>query len=376
MSGFSDKREGPINNKQVFDAAAAQVSDRSDAFSIEREHRYSRQERFAPFGSEGQQRLASSHVLVLGAGALGSAVAETLVRAGVGHVTIVDRDYVEWSNLQRQQLFTEQDAIDRLPKAIAAAKRLTEINSDGIIDGIVMDVRAQELSILCQGADLIMDATDNFETRLIVNDIGFKLGIPWIYGGCVGSSGMSYTFLPGETPCLNCLLRTIPLGGDTCDINGILPQAVQIVAAHQTMEAMKLLSGQRNALRKKMLSFDLWRNERVEFGVDRAKKSDCPTCGEHPDYPYLTSANVDKSEVLCGRDTVQIRPARPLQLDLHEVADRLNRLQQGKATVTPYMIIYQADPHRLVIFGDGRTLVHGTSDLAKARTLYHKYVGG
>ncbi|MGV2806121.1 thiazole biosynthesis adenylyltransferase ThiF, partial [Clostridium perfringens] len=152
------------------------------------------------------------HVLVLGAGALGSAIAETLVRAGVGHVTIVDRDYVEWSNLQRQQLFTEQDAIDRLPKAVAAAKRLSEINSDGIVDGIVMDVRAQELSVLCQGVDLKMDATDNFGTRLILNDIGFKHGIPWIYGGCVGSSGMSKTFLRGETPCLNCLIGRIPLG--------------------------------------------------------------------------------------------------------------------------------------------------------------------
>lgn len=379
MSGFNDRNAELINREQNFTEASSASSSNSgpnETYSIEREHRYSRQERFAPFGREGQQRLVSSRVLVLGAGALGGAVAETLVRAGVGHVSIVDRDYVEWSNLQRQQLFTEQDAIDRLPKAIAAAKRLTEINSDGIVDGIVMDVRAQELSILCQGVDLMMDATDNFETRLILNDTGFKYGIPWIYGGCVGSSGMSYTFLPGETPCLNCLLGTIPLGGDTCDINGILPQAVQMVAAHQTMEAMKLLSGQRNVLRKKMLSFDLWRNERVEFGVDRAKKRDCPTCGEHPEYPYLISANVDKSEVLCGRDTVQIRPARPLQLNLHEVADRLNRLQQGKATVTPYMILYQVNAHRLVIFGDGRTLVHGTSDIPTARALYNKYVGG
>lgn len=375
MSDLSDNRE-EVNRTQPLFMAASGPPDRGVTMNREQEDRYSRQERFTPFGKEGQLRLRDSHVLVLGAGALGSAIAETLVRAGVGHVTIVDRDYVEWSNLQRQQLFTEQDAIDRLPKAVAAAKRLSEINSDGIVDGVVMDVRAQELSVLCQGVDLMMDATDNFGTRLILNDIGFKHGIPWIYGGCVGSSGMSYTFLPGETPCLNCLLGTIPLGGDTCDINGILPQAVQMVVAHQTMEAMKLLSGHRHALRKKMLSFDLWRNERVEFGVDRAKKSDCPTCGEHPKYPYLTAEHADKNEVLCGRDTVQIRPARPLQLQLDEMADRLNSLHQGKATVTPYMVIYQVNPHRLVIFRDGRTLVHGTSDIAKARSLYNQYVGG
>lgn len=375
MSRLNDNRE-EVNRTLPHFMAASESTDRGVTVPMEREDRYSRQERFTPFGKEGQLRLRKSHVLVLGAGALGSAVAETLVRAGVGHVTIVDRDYVEWSNLQRQQLFTEQDAIDRLPKAVAAAKRLSAINSDGIVDGIVMDVRAQELAVLSQGVDLMMDATDNFGTRLILNDIGFKHGIPWIYGGCVGSSGMSYTFLPGETPCLNCLLGTIPLGGDTCDINGILPQAVQMVAAHQTMEAMKLLSGHRHVLRKKMLSFDLWHNERVEFGVDRAKKSDCPTCGEHPNYPYLTAEHADKSEVLCGRDTVQIRPARPLQLQLDEMAERLNKLHQGKATVTPYMIIYQVNPHRLVIFRDGRTLVHGTSDIAKARSLYNQYVGG
>lgn len=374
MSDRSDHRASIIN-ELPFESASKPLGVH-DEVDVERKHRYSRQERFTPFGEEGQQRLGHSHVLVLGAGALGSASAETLVRAGVGRVTIVDRDYVEWSNLQRQQLFTEQDAMDRLPKAVAAAKRLSEMNSDCLVNGIVMDVRAEELMALSAGVDLMMDATDNFETRLIMNDIGFKLGIPWIYGGCVGSSGMSYTFLPGETPCLNCLLGTIPLGGDTCDINGILPQAVQMVAAHQTMEAMKLLSGNRQALRQKMLTFDLWRNERVEFGVERAKKQGCPTCGEHPEYPYLTATNAGKSEVLCGRDTVQIRPAKPMDIDLEEMADRLNKLPHGKATLTPYMIIYQVKPHRLVIFRDGRTLVHGTSDIAKARSLYNQYVGG
>lgn len=374
---MTDQRDSntSIVNGRLYNSDSAS-SDQNEVMDVERKDRYSRQERFTPFGVEGQQRLRESHVLVLGAGALGSASAETLVRAGVGRLTILDRDYVDWSNLQRQQLFSEQDAIHRLPKAVAAAKRLSEMNSDCLVQGLVMDVRAGELLSLSADVDLMMDATDNFETRLIMNDVAFKQRIPWIYGGCVGSSGMSYTFLPGETPCLHCLLGTIPMGGDTCDINGILPQAVQMVAAHQTMEAMKLLSGQRDALRTKMVTFDLWRNERLEFNVERAKESTCPTCGEHPEYPYLKATNAGKSEVLCGRDTVQIRPARQMDIQLGEMADRLNKLRMGKATVTPYMIIYQVDPFRLVIFRDGRTLVHGTSDLAEARSLYNRYVGG
>ncbi|GAB6930177.1 thiazole biosynthesis adenylyltransferase ThiF [Paenibacillus sp. JCM 10914] len=338
--------------------------------------RYSRQIRFAPFGKEGQARLRASHVLVVGAGALGSSIAETLVRAGVGTLTMVDRDYVEWSNLQRQQLYTENDAIHRLPKAIAAAQRLREINSECRIHVSVMDARANELEQLCQDVQLIMDATDNFETRLIVNDLSYKYRIPWIYGGCVGSSGVSFTFRPGATPCLNCLLGHIPLGGDTCDVNGILPQAVQMVTSHQTMEAMKWLAGQEHMLRDNMISFDVWRNEQVAFRVDKAKKEDCPTCGGSPDYPYLSAANVEKSEVLCGRDTVQIRPASTKQLELRLLAERLNQLDDGTATLTPYMVIYQNQHHRLVIFADGRALIHGTSDLAEARSIYHKFVGG
>lgn len=179
----------------------------------ERLNRYSRQERFAPFGKEGQQRLKQSHALIVGAGALGSAIAETLVRAGVGKVTLADRDYVEWSNLQRQQLFTEQDAGERLPKAVAAKRRLCMINSEVTVEARVLDVRAGELTELARGVDVILDATDNFDTRLIINDYCYQQSIPWIYGGCVGSTGMSFTFRPGATPCLNCLLGAVPFGG-------------------------------------------------------------------------------------------------------------------------------------------------------------------
>lgn len=347
----------------------------SAVHSSGRDGRYSRQVRFTPFGIEGQQGLARSSVLIVGAGALGTGIAETLARCGVGRLILADRDYVEWSNLQRQQLYTEEDAIGRMPKAEAAKARLENINSEIKVEAHVLDVRAEELESLLPGVDLIMDGTDNFDTRLIINDMAMKYGIPWIYGGCVGSYGITYTILPGETPCLNCLLGTIPLGGDTCDTAGILPQAVQLVTANATAEALKLLGGRKEQLRNKLLTFDVWRNEHQEIGVKAAKKSDCPSCGSQPVYPYLTAANTERSDVLCGRDTVQIRPARRQKLNLQETADRLSRLGAGKVESNPYLVSYTDGPYRMVIFTDGRALIHGTSDIAAARSFYHRYFG-
>ncbi|MFD5020114.1 ThiF family adenylyltransferase [Paenibacillus sp. NPDC058367] len=340
-----------------------------------REDRYSRQVRFAPFGAEGQERLAQSSVLVVGAGALGTGIAETLVRCGVGKIILADRDYVEWSNLQRQQLYTEVDAIERMPKAAAAQRRLQQINSEVVIEAYVIDVRAEELEGLVSGVDLIMDGTDNFDTRLIINDMAQKHGIPWIYGACVGSYGITYTILPGETPCLHCLLGTVPLGGDTCDTAGILPQAVQLVTANATAEALKLLGKRKEQLRNKLLTFDLWRNEYHEIGVKAAKKKNCPSCGSHPIYPYLMAANTERGDVLCGRDTVQIRPARPQKLNLQETADRLSRLGSGSVDSNAYLVSFIEGPYRLVIFADGRALIHGTKDIAAARSFYHRYFG-
>jgi hypothetical protein len=269
----------------------------------------------------------------------------------------------------------EQDAIDRMPKAMAALKRLTAINSTVRIDAKVMDVRMDELEELVGQTDLIMDATDNFDTRLLINDMAQKHQIPWIYGGCVGSYGITYTFLPGDTPCLNCLLGEVPLGGDTCDTSGIIPQAVQMVTANQTAEAMKLLSGNRAALRRKLLSFDVWRNEYISINVDGAKKQDCASCSKAATYPFLSASNLEKTDVLCGRDTVQIRPARRMQLDLSQTADRLERLGEGKVESNPFLVSFTTGQHRLVIFQDGRVLVHGTKDTAEARTMVHRYFG-
>ncbi|MFC9709665.1 MoeB/ThiF family adenylyltransferase [Paenibacillus sp. NPDC056933] len=342
---------------------------------FEQADRYSRQERYAPIGKEGQHRLSNSRVLIVGAGALGTGIAESMVRSGIGHITIADRDYVEWSNLQRQQLYVEQDAIQRMPKAMAAEKRLSDINSTVEVVGKVMDVRVDELEELVQSADLIMDATDNFDTRLLINDMSQKYRIPWIYGGCVGSYGITYTFLPGETPCLNCLLGEVPLGGDTCDTSGIIPQAVQMVTANQTAEAMKLLSGNSDALRRKLLSFDVWRNEYISINVDGARKADCPSCGEKATYPYLSASNLEKTDVLCGRDTVQIRPSRQMKLDLQQTAVRLGKLEEGKVEANPFLVSFTTGTYRMVIFQDGRVLVHGTKDSAEARTLVHRYFG-
>ncbi|WHY03340.1 thiazole biosynthesis adenylyltransferase ThiF [Neobacillus sp. DY30] len=337
-------------------------------------NRYSRQELFSPIGKEGQQRIYNKHVLIIGAGALGTASAEALVRAGIGKLTIVDRDYVEWSNLQRQQLYTENDAHNRIPKVIAAKNRLTDINSTVDIEAIIEDASVLELETWAEKANLIIDATDNFETRMIINDVSQKVGVPWIYGACVGSYGISYTIIPEKTPCLSCILETVPLGGLTCDTAGIINPAVNMVVSHQISEALKILVGDWDSLRNKLVSFDVWKNQYTSINVDKLKNEDCPTCGIKRSYPFLSFENQTKSAVLCGRDSVQIRPSVPVVRNL-EALENLLINQGGIVQRNPYLLSYSVDTHRLVIFKDGRVLVHGTKDITEAKSLYHKYLG-
>ncbi|MFA9558573.1 thiazole biosynthesis adenylyltransferase ThiF [Evansella sp. AB-rgal1] len=337
-------------------------------------NRYSRQELFSPIGKEGQQKIQLKHVLVIGAGALGTGNSENLVRAGVGTVTIVDRDYVEFSNLQRQQLYTEEDAIHRIPKAVAAKKRLNEVNSDVDVRALVMDVTKEELEQLVEGVDVIVDATDNFDTRLIINDISQKYNIPWIYGACVSSYGLSYTIIPGETPCLNCLLETVPLGGATCDTAGVISPAVQMVVAHQTTEVLKLLVDDKASLRNKLISFDLWKNDFMAINVQKVKKANCLSCGEKPTYPFLSYDQETKSTVLCGRNTVQIRPPKRMERDLNQLKHTLSS-QEGTIEQNPYLLSFTMGEKRMVFFKDGRVLVHGTNDISEAKTLYHRLLG-
>ncbi|MMZ46333.1 Molybdopterin-synthase adenylyltransferase [compost metagenome] len=336
--------------------------------------RYSRQELFGKIGPKGQKNIRSKHVLMVGAGALGTANADMLVRAGIGRLTLVDRDYVDWSNLQRQQLYDEADAHEQIPKAVAAQRRLQQINSDVDIRALVQDVSLEEIGDIAIGVDLIVDATDNFDTRLLLNDYAVKHQIPWIYGACVGSYGTTFTIVPGQTPCLHCLLGTVPLGGATCDTVGIISPAVQMVAAYQSAEALKLLTGDNSALQGKLISFDLWNNQHQAIQISAMKKIDCPTCGEHPVYPFLQSEHQAKTAVLCGRDTVQIRPVTHAVRDLNEAARLLSR-QGGKVEHNPYLVSVVIGSHRLVLFQDGRVLIHGTKDIAEARSIYHKYLG-
>ncbi|WP_114745845.1 ThiF family adenylyltransferase [Falsibacillus pallidus] len=336
--------------------------------------RYSRQIRFASIGENGQKQLADSHVLIVGAGALGSSAAEMLARSGVGRLTIIDRDYVEESNLQRQQLYAEEDAEMKWPKAAAAEKRLGQINGWIDIQSIVGEADPQTLDKLAAEADLIIDGTDNFETRFIINDCAYKHGIPWIYGGCVGSFGMAYTMLPGKSPCLHCLLKRVPVQTETCETAGVIAPIVQMVAAHQTAEALKLLTGNQDAVAGQYRSFDLWHNQYISVKTDSIHDEACLTCGESPSYPFLEKENAMKTTVLCGRSTVQVRPAAPKELNLQTMA-----LQARKAgyeiSGNPYLLSIETGENRIVVFHDGRALVHGTSDEAQAKKLYQSLIG-
>ncbi|MFD2446834.1 thiazole biosynthesis adenylyltransferase ThiF [Bacillus sp. CGMCC 1.16607] len=336
--------------------------------------RYSRQELFSPIGKDGQAKIRSKHVLLIGAGALGSGNAEVLTRAGVGRLTIIDRDYVEASNLGRQQLYTEEDVLEKLPKAAAAFKRLTAINSSVHIQPIIGDANVEMLEGLLGDVDLIIDATDNFETRMMINDLSQKHQLPWIYGACVGSFGMSFTIVPGKTPCLNCLLQSIPIQGMTCDTGGIIGPTVQMVIAHQTTEALKILVEDWDSLRTSFVSFDMWRNQYSSMKMSKAKKPHCLSCGEQPTYPYLELENHTKTTVLCGRDTVQIRPPKEQKLVLSELADQLKRLGY-EVKGNPYLLSVEWEENRLVIFNDGRALIHGTKDLTHAKAIYQRILG-
>jgi sulfur carrier protein ThiS adenylyltransferase len=336
--------------------------------------RYSRQVLFPGIGREGQAKIRGKHVLIIGAGALGSGNAEVLTRAGVGKLTIVDRDYVEESNLQRQQLYTEEDVSEKMPKAAAAERRLRAINSEVEIRAIIGDATPELMEELVNGVDLMIDATDNFETRMLMNDVAQKYKIPWIYGACVGSFGMSFSIIPGKTPCLNCLLRTIPLQGMTCDTGGIISPAVQMVIAHQTAEALKMLVEDWDAVRTTFVSFDLWRNQYTSLKMSKAKFAGCLSCGEVRSYPYLDQENMTKTTVLCGRDTVQIRPSNYGEVSLEKLAGQLSSLgYQVKGN--PYLISVEMGPERMVIFQDGRALFHGTKDLTHAKSVYQRILG-
>jgi adenylyltransferase/sulfurtransferase len=336
--------------------------------------RYSRQTRCSFIGKEGQKRLESGCVLIVGAGALGTANAEGLVRAGIGEIILVDRDYVEWSNLQRQQLYMEEDAKNKMPKAVAAKQHLSKINSEVTIEAYDADADAELLSPLIKRADAVIDATDNFDTRLIINDLAYQTNTPWIYGGCVSSQGMYMTFIPGETPCFSCVFNHIPAGGLTCDTAGIISPAVQMVAAYQQTEAIKLLTDQKPALRSAFFTFDLWENTHLQVKVSAMHKADCPTCGENPTYPSIQYDHKKKSEVLCGRETVQIRTPMLKNLPVEELKARLQRSYPVEAN--DYLLHISFESYRVVLFlHDNRAFIHGTNDPKTANSVLARLIG-
>jgi len=332
--------------------------------------RYLRQELLAELGSAGQERLAAARVLVAGCGALGTNQAQLLARAGVGYLRIVDRDVVELSNLHRQVLFLEEDVAGQLPKAVAAARRLAAANSEVRVEPVVADIGQHTVESLLSGCDLVLDATDNLETRYLINDACVKHRVPWVYGGAIGVQGTVMVVRPGEGPCLRCLLPTPPGPGmlPTCDQLGVLNTAPALVAALQVTEAVKLLAG--SPALEGVLSVDLWKSEFHRMGLKRDPS--CPCCGKGT-YAFLTGALGSDTVRMCGRDAVQVMPSAAGQVDLPALAARLS--PHGTVENTGHFLKLVAGPHTLVVFPDGRVMVRGTTDEALARSLVARYVG-
>ncbi len=334
------------------------------------EERYSRQVLFAGIGEEGQRKLTSSRIALVGCGATGSALASLLARAGVGAIVIVDRDYVEPSNLQRQSLFDESDAAQSLPKAIAAAKKISSFNSDIVVEPHVADLTPANIKSSLDGVQLILDGTDNFETRYLLNDFAVKTGLPWIYTAAVGSYGVTMNILPGKTACLACLFPDLPRGTfETCETAGILNSAVNLAASFATTEAIKLLVGAEKQMRRTLLSFDVWSNERGEVKAENPRPG-CRACGKR-DFIHLDGEG--RAHItLCGRNSVQIHE-RHRPVDFSEVSHRLE--PHGKVRHNDFVLKFWPQSYEMTLFPDGRAIIKGTTDPAIARSLYAKYVG-
>jgi molybdopterin-synthase adenylyltransferase len=335
--------------------------------------RYSRQILFKEIGDEGQRRLAKARVLIVGCGALGSAQVESLARAGVGNLRIVDRDFVESSNLQRQTMFTERDAEERLPKAVAAANHVRQINSDVIVEPEVVDVNYSNIERLISTCDLVLDGTDNFDARYLINDACVKHSVNWIYGAAVASYGVTMTILPNKTACLRCVFEEAPpaASAPTCDTAGVIMPIINVVAAVQVTEALKLLTGNEDDLHQSLLQFDVWHNE--SRAIDPGRPAiDCETCGRRL-FHTLEPTSGDFAAVLCGRNAVQISPTSPTRLDFPSLAQRLRN--SGDVKFNEYLLRFRTNEYELTVFQDARSIISGTDQIATARSVYARYIG-
>jgi bacteriocin biosynthesis cyclodehydratase domain-containing protein len=343
--------------------------------------RYSRQILFTEIGEAGQQRLLDSSAVLVGCGALGTALANLLVRAGVGKVRIVDRDFVEPSNLQRQTLFEESDARETLPKAVAAERRLRAINSGIAVEGIVADLGPKNAEDLLRGFPVILDGTDNFETRFLLNDAAIRLDVPWIYAAVVASYGVTLTVRPGQTACLACALESAPSVGDdgsqaaaagpedTCDTVGVLGAAAGVIASIEAAEAIKLLLGKTESVGGRLISFDVWSGRYQSVRV--ARNPECRACVRR-DFRYL-EGDAQPHLTMCGRDSVQIHERRR-QLDLPALGRRLAPTV-AEVRENGFLLRFRVPPYEMTVFADGRAIIKGTRDTSVARSLYARYIG-
>jgi molybdopterin/thiamine biosynthesis adenylyltransferase len=335
------------------------------------DQKYSRQTLFEPLGRDGQERLSNASAVLVGCGAIGAAAANLLVRAGIRRLRILDRDFVEASNLHRQSLFNESDAREALPKAIAAERNLRSINSDVQVEGIVADLTPRNAAELLSGFPLILDGTDNFETRFLVNDLAVSTGIPWIYAAAVASYGLTFTVLPGQTACLACFLDSSSGGGldETCDTVGVLGPIVNLIASLEVAEAMKLLAGRASALHGSLVSCDVWTGRFQSIHPER--NSQCRVCVQHQ-FSYL-SGEAQPHITMCGRDSVQIHE-RSRFLDLKLLQDRLAS-SVSEVRQNGFLLRFRVPPYEMTVFNDGRAILKGTKDPVVARSLYAKYIG-
>jgi len=334
--------------------------------------RYARQLVLPEVGEEGQARLAAAAVAIVGCGATGTVIANHLVRAGVGSIRIIDRDWVEGNNLQRQLLFDEKDAREQTPKAAAAERRIREVNGEIRVQGIVEDLNATNVDALLAGCHLVLDGSDNFEVRYLINDWCVREGLPWVYCGAVATYGMTLLIRPGVTPCLRCLFPEPPAPGTaaTCDTAGVLGPAVGIIASQASVEALKWLLGHTDALAAGLIHVDAWETTWHVFEITR--KSGCPCCERH-EFPHLEEAAVSHATALCGRNSVQVTPARTARVDLEAAEERLRPV--GPVSRTPHLLKLDLGELQLNLFPDGRAIIQGTDDESVARSLYSRYVG-
>jgi molybdopterin/thiamine biosynthesis adenylyltransferase len=337
--------------------------------------RYSRQMLFEAIGQPGQKRLQHAQVTLIGCGALGSVLANTLVRGGIGCLRIVDRDFIELENLHRQFLFDEHDIAHNLPKAEAAARKLRKINSAVEVDPLVADANPGNIESFCTDVELILDGTDNFETRFLINDVAVKHNVPWVYGACIAAEGLVMPILPHQTPCLRCIWEQAPPPGSTptCDTAGVLASVASITASLQAVEAIKILTGRLDEVNRKLLAIDAWRGTIHAIDVQSAYEAGDCRCCKRGEYEFLAGQHGSQTTTLCGREAVQVLPPPGTKVNFKQVAARLAR--HARATFNQYMLKFAVDDYHVTLFPNGRAIIQGTADEATAKSVYARYIG-